>query len=119
MVGSTVTAGLSLGEYVSLVFAGALTFEDGLRLVKIRGECMQKASGVAKTGMVSILGAEDDGVEKLVRDLNAKAKHGEKIQVVCTMLTHTHATTVVLLLLLLPTPPLTFTISSVCCVFFF
>ncbi|HEV2950215.1 MAG TPA: acyltransferase domain-containing protein, partial [Gemmataceae bacterium] len=37
-------AGLSLGEYTALVFAGAMTFEDGLRVVKRRGETMQAAS---------------------------------------------------------------------------
>src|SRR3990172_8427741 len=38
------TAGLSLGEYTALVFAGALTFEDGLRVVQRRGEAMQEAA---------------------------------------------------------------------------
>lgn len=37
------TAGLSLGEYTALTFAGALAFEDGLRLVKLRAEAMQEA----------------------------------------------------------------------------
>jgi [acyl-carrier-protein] S-malonyltransferase len=36
-----VTCGLSLGEYTALAFAGAFSFEDGLKLVKIRGEAMQ------------------------------------------------------------------------------
>ncbi|EHA8592296.1 putative malonyl CoA-acyl carrier protein transacylase [Cocos nucifera] len=36
-----VTCGLSLGEYTSLAFAGAFSFEDGLKLVKLRGEAMQ------------------------------------------------------------------------------
>ena len=51
-----VTAGLSLGEYTALVFAGVLTFEDGLRLVKARAEAMQAAADAAKSGMVSVLG---------------------------------------------------------------
>src|SRR6266404_8810522 len=38
------TAGLSLGEYTALVFAGALSFADGLRLVQKRGDAMQAAS---------------------------------------------------------------------------
>src|SRR5438132_7525029 len=38
------TAGLSLGEYTALAFAGALSFRDGLRVVKTRGEAMQAAS---------------------------------------------------------------------------
>src|SRR5437588_9054639 len=40
-------AGLSLGEYTALTFAGALSFADGLRLVKLRGEAMQEASDAA------------------------------------------------------------------------
>src|SRR5437868_3369328 len=37
-------AGLSLGEYTALVFAGALSFADGLKVVKARGEAMQQAA---------------------------------------------------------------------------
>ena len=50
-----VTAGLSLGEYTSLVFSGAMSFEDGLRVVKRRGESMQAAADATPSGMVSIL----------------------------------------------------------------
>ncbi len=50
-----VTAGLSLGEYTALVFAGALSFADGLRVVKRRGEAMQEASDATPSGMVSVL----------------------------------------------------------------
>jgi [acyl-carrier-protein] S-malonyltransferase len=48
-------AGLSLGEYTALVFAGALSFEDGLRVVQIRGEAMQAAADAHPSGMVSAL----------------------------------------------------------------
>lgn len=48
-------AGLSLGEYTALVFAGAMTFEDGLRVVKVRGEAMQAAADLIPSGMVSAL----------------------------------------------------------------
>ncbi|MGL4593756.1 MAG: acyltransferase domain-containing protein, partial [Thermoguttaceae bacterium] len=44
------TAGLSLGEYTALVFAGAISFEDGLRLVQKRGEAMQAASDATPSG---------------------------------------------------------------------
>ena len=50
-----VTAGLSLGEYTALVFAGAMSFADGLRVVKRRGEAMQEASDATPSGMVSVL----------------------------------------------------------------
>lgn len=59
------TAGLSLGEYTALVFAGAISFEDGLRLVQTRGEAMQRASEMTQGGMVSILGLDTEKVESL------------------------------------------------------
>src|SRR5262245_43877804 len=59
-------AGLSLGEYTALTFAGALTFEDGLRLVKKRGEAMQAASEARASGMVSVLAMEKPQVDALV-----------------------------------------------------
>jgi [acyl-carrier-protein] S-malonyltransferase len=59
------TAGLSLGEYTALVFAGALTFADGVRLVKRRGEAMQAASDATPSGMVSVLGLDQAKVEEL------------------------------------------------------
>lgn len=58
-------AGLSLGEYSALVFAGALTFEDGLRLLQKRGEAMQAASDQTSGGMVGILGLGTEQVETL------------------------------------------------------
>jgi [acyl-carrier-protein] S-malonyltransferase len=59
------TAGLSLGEYTALAFAGALTFADGLRLVQIRGRAMQAAADATPSGMVSVLGLALDKVEEL------------------------------------------------------
>jgi [acyl-carrier-protein] S-malonyltransferase len=58
-------AGLSLGEYTALVFAGVLGFEDGLRLVHERGAAMQQAADDHPSGMVSILGLERERVEAL------------------------------------------------------
>jgi [acyl-carrier-protein] S-malonyltransferase len=49
------TAGLSLGEYTALVFAGAMSFEDGLRVVRQRGLAMQAAADATPSGMVSVL----------------------------------------------------------------
>jgi [acyl-carrier-protein] S-malonyltransferase len=59
------TAGLSLGEYTALVFAGAMTFADGLRLVQQRGAAMQAASDATPSGMVSVLGLDQAKVEEL------------------------------------------------------
>jgi len=58
-------AGLSLGEYTALVFAGALSFADGLRVVKRRGEAMQQASDATPSGMVSILLLDREKVESI------------------------------------------------------
>lgn len=60
------TAGLSLGEYTALVFAGAMTFDAGLKVVQVRGQAMQDAADASPSGMVSVLGMERDQVQKLV-----------------------------------------------------
>ncbi len=70
-------AGLSLGEYTAMTFAGVLEFEDGLRLVQRRGEAMQAASDATPSGMVSILGLERVQVEALCE----QARDGELLQV--------------------------------------
>lgn len=49
------TAGLSLGEYTALVFAEAISFEDGLRLVAERGKAMQQAADIKPSTMASVL----------------------------------------------------------------
>lgn len=63
VLGCEMTAGLSLGEYTALVFAGAMTFEDGLRLVQRRGEAMQEAADATPSGMVSALLLQPEQVE--------------------------------------------------------
>lgn len=64
-------AGLSLGEYTALVFAGAMSFEDGLRVVKRRGEAMQAAADANPSGMVSILLLEREQVEQICEEASA------------------------------------------------
>jgi [acyl-carrier-protein] S-malonyltransferase len=59
------TAGLSLGEYTALVFAGVMSFEDGLKVVQQRGRAMQDAADAVPSGMVSILGIEAAQIEEL------------------------------------------------------
>jgi [acyl-carrier-protein] S-malonyltransferase len=59
------TAGLSLGEYTALVFADAMPFADGLRVVKARGEAMQAAADANRGGMVAVLGLAPPAVEDL------------------------------------------------------
>jgi [acyl-carrier-protein] S-malonyltransferase len=67
------TAGLSLGEYTALVFAGAMSFEDGLRVVQQRGRAMQDAADATPSGMVSILLLSVEQVQK-IRD--EASQHG-------------------------------------------
>lgn len=65
VLGCEAAAGLSLGEYTAMVFAGVLDFESGLTLVQKRGAAMQAAADVTASGMVSILGLERVEVEAL------------------------------------------------------
>lgn len=58
-------AGHSLGEFSALVAAGALTFEDGLKLVSQRALAMQKACELAPSTMAAVLGLEDKTVEDI------------------------------------------------------
>lgn len=73
------TAGLSLGEYTALVFAGAMSFADGLKLVQARGRAMQAAAEATPSGMVSIIGLEAPEVETLVAE--ARTNTGAVIEV--------------------------------------
>ncbi|MDO5308053.1 MAG: ACP S-malonyltransferase [Planctomycetia bacterium] len=65
------TTGLSLGEYTALVFAGVMSFEDGLRLVQLRGKAMQAASDATASGMVSVIGLEVDQVRSLCQEASS------------------------------------------------
>lgn len=60
------TAGLSLGEYTALVISGAMSFEDGLRLVALRGRAMQDAAEQSDGGMVALIGASDEAAQQVV-----------------------------------------------------
>ncbi|WP_374948908.1 ACP S-malonyltransferase [Mucilaginibacter sp.] len=62
-------AGHSLGEFSSLVAAGALLFEDGLRLVAARANAMQKACELQPSTMAAILGLDDFTVEDICQRL--------------------------------------------------
>ena len=53
------TAGLSLGEFTALTAAGAMSFEDGLRVVRQRGKFMQEACDATRGGMAAIIGLDE------------------------------------------------------------
>lgn len=59
------TAGHSLGEFSALVAAGALSFEDGLRLVSARAKAMQKACEIKPSTMAAVLALPDEKVEEI------------------------------------------------------
>lgn len=63
-------AGHSLGEFSALVAAGALTFEDGLRLVAKRAAAMQKACEARPSTMAAVLGLEDKVVEDICAEID-------------------------------------------------
>lgn len=71
-----VTAGLSMGEYTALYAAGAVSFEDGLRLVHKRGQAMQAAADATEGTMVSLIGLEEDKVRQLCDEV----RQGELIE---------------------------------------
>lgn len=78
-VEATCAMGLSLGEYSALCYAGAMSFEDGVKLTKLRGEAMQAASDAVDSGMVSVIGLDSTTVAALC--LEASAQSGGKVEI--------------------------------------
>ena len=66
------TAGHSVGEFSALVAAGALSFEDGLKLVSKRAMAMQKACEAAPSTMAAIIGLSDDVIEKVCAEVSSE-----------------------------------------------
>ena len=66
-------AGLSLGEYTALVFAGSLEFEAALKIVQRRGQAMQAAALASPSGMTSVLGLDEAKIDELCQKV---APHG-------------------------------------------
>lgn len=60
-----ITAGLSLGEYTALVFAGALAFDDAVRLVDVRGRAMQECAEQRPGAMLAVLGVDREKLAAL------------------------------------------------------
>lgn len=65
---AAITAGLSLGEYTALVFAGVLSFDDAVRLVDVRGRAMQECAERRPGAMVAVLGLDRPAVAALCAD---------------------------------------------------
>jgi len=77
----TAVAGLSLGEYTALTWAGALGLSEALRLVRLRGQAMQRASEERPSGMLSLVGATPEQAAEL-----CEAARGEGVLVVANLL---------------------------------
>ena len=71
----SLAAGHSLGEFSAWVAAGALSFADGLRTVRLRGELMQRSGADRPGTMAALLGLEDDAVERVC----AEASEGTSV----------------------------------------
>jgi len=69
-------AGHSLGEFVALAVAGAFAFEDGLKLVRCRGEAMRDAGRVSPGGMAAIIGLDDPALADVLAAANAGGAPG-------------------------------------------
>ncbi|MBO7230207.1 MAG: ACP S-malonyltransferase [Bacteroidaceae bacterium] len=67
-------AGHSLGEFSALTAAGALSFEDGLKLVYKRALAMQKACEMQKSTMAAIIGLEESVIEDVCKQINDNGK---------------------------------------------
>lgn len=62
------TAGLSLGEFTALTAAGVMTFEDGLKVVRLRGRFMQEACDVTQGGMAAIIGLDEPSTRAVCQE---------------------------------------------------
>ena len=71
-VAPDMVAGHSLGEFSALVAAGALNFEDGLKLVYARAMAMQKACEAAPSTMAAIVGLDDATIENVCAEINTE-----------------------------------------------
>ena len=69
---ATFFAGHSLGEYSALASAGALSFSDTLKILKIRGKAMQNSVPKGEGGMVAVLGAEIKTIENIIQENKSK-----------------------------------------------
>ena len=66
-INAEISAGLSLGEYTALIYSKCISFEDGVELVKKRGEYMQNLLPEGDWAMAAILGLEDEKVDEVCK----------------------------------------------------
>lgn len=64
-----VSMGLSLGEYTALIYSGALSFEDGIKIVQKRGELMQNLCPKGDWSMAAILGLDEEKIKEVCNNI--------------------------------------------------
>lgn len=64
-----VSIGLSLGEYTALIYSGALSFEDGIKIVQKRGELMQNLCPKGDWSMAAILGLDEEKIKEVCNNI--------------------------------------------------
>tara|TARA_B100002051_G_scaffold170188_1_gene160894 strand:- start:962 stop:1888 length:927 start_codon:yes stop_codon:yes gene_type:complete len=67
-------AGHSLGEYTALTVTGSITLEQGLILLKNRGEAMQSSVPLGEGGMLAVLGLESEQLKKIIKENSENSK---------------------------------------------
>lgn len=70
-INAEVSAGLSLGEYSALIYSGAISFEEGIKLVQKRGEYMQNLLPKGEWQMAAIMGMNEKQVEKVCQKVKS------------------------------------------------
>lgn len=76
-------AGLSLGEYTAIAFAGGMSFEEGLRLVERRGQAMQAAADETPSSMVSVLGLDREQTQRVCDEARIEGEVLEIANLLC------------------------------------
>ena len=73
-IDAKITCGLSLGEYTALVYAGIISFEDGIKLIKKRGYYMGNLIPDSEYEMAAVIGLESSKIEEICNELKENGK---------------------------------------------
>lgn len=76
-------AGLSLGEYTAVAASGGIRFEDGVRLVQIRGQAMQAAADATPSGMASVLGLDLEKLGEVCESISSESSYARPANLLC------------------------------------
>lgn len=76
-------AGLSLGEYTAVAAAGGLSFEDGVKLVSIRGKAMQAAADATDSAMASVIGLAEDKLNEVCKAASTDSEFAQVANLLC------------------------------------